>query len=679
MELSVGPLSGFGLILVGILVAIAVVIVLAAVTVGLAVVMRRLLGAPVGWPRTFIVALLMVGATVGLVYASVTGDGGTIQQAFEGVNLLASLFIFLIALIWMFAFGAGLLMLLELVFPTGSLPNPFQMVSQMASMRVRNRRYREVLSIFVRNGLGVPFQRRRAKMGEEVASQFRLSLEQAGPTFVKLGQNLSTRSDVLPSVLTDELSRLQADVPPSDWEGVHEVLRQEIDGEIDDLFAEFDRQPIAAASVAQVHRARLYDGTEVAVKVQRPGAMEEIMRDSDILIDICAWLERNTEWGATLNIRALARTFATSLREEMDYSIEAENMQDLGRALRGTRVLVPSVYQQESTDRMLVMDFFDGPTIGQAHAELSQLPPATREQLGADLVGSVLDQIMMHGVFHADIHPGNVSLLHTDKGPRLGLLDYGNVGRIDRRMQRSLTMVISAIDTGDTRLLLDSLKSVLTRPKTLDQDRLEYRVGELLAYYRGGVNLSLEKLVADIMSLVSEFKFTLPPNVAHALRSLSGTEGTLLLINPNANVVRLARSSADRLTRYWASPRVAKETAEAALLDIAPIATQLPRNLATLVEESSQGRFVLNMRFFADSKERAFVSDLIQQFTLAILSGFCLISGVILLAFGNSGPPLSQQLYLLQGIGFIILVAGFMLALRIVTKVLFHSDQWANR
>ena len=236
-------------------------------------------------------------------------------------------------------------------------------------------------------------------------------------------------------------------------------------------------------------------------------------------------------------------------------------------------------------------------------------------------------------------------------------------------------MVFAAIDNGDSRLLVDALKALLGRPDSLEEAELDKAVGTLLARYGSGLSRSVAGMVADVMAMVTEFRFSLPASVSSALRSLASMEGTLTLIDPQANIIEMARTHGATLARTWLKPDHLKETLEATVLETLPMFRHLPRRVNAVVEDLHEGRLTFNMRFFSDRNDRQFITGMLQQFTVAILAGFTLLGGVVLLAFGTGGPPVTEEMSLLQAVGFIMLFAGFMMALRIVTMVLYRDDK----
>jgi ubiquinone biosynthesis protein len=263
------------------------------------------------------------------------------------------------------------------------------------------------------------------------------ALLEAGVTFVKLGQVLSTHPDLLPAEFVEELGRFQDDVALAPWDRVEEVLVADLGRPVDEVFASFDRRPLAAASVAQVHAARLPSGAEVAVKVQRPGIRAVVERDLDIVARLARSLEGRTRWARSIAARDLAAGFADAVREELDFRIEAADMAAVALLANGA-VRVPAPHQPLCRERVLVMQRLDGTPLGAAGPVLAERG-LDRDALAGELLACLLGQVMLGGVFHADPHPGNVLVLADG---RLGLLDFGSVGRLDgvdqQRLERAL-------------------------------------------------------------------------------------------------------------------------------------------------------------------------------------------------------------------------------------------------
>src|SRR5215472_4885014 len=392
-----------------------------ALVAALAWASRRLLGLSVGALRALIAGLL------GFAVAVLLGRALRAAQPGHEVALLSVAMIFLVAA--------------EALVPTGTGPGPMEVIQGTRRAIARSRRYSQISRIAVRHGLG-PYLRGRRLRREDaaggraaLAASLRHALEEGGVTFTKLGQLLSTRRDLLPEEFISELGQLQDRAEPARWEQVEEVIAASLGVSAEQVFAELNPVPTAAASIAQVHKARLRRGdgpdAEVAVKVQRPGIRATVEQDLDILLRIAAKLESRTRWARTYGVVALAQGFAAAMREELDFRVEARNMAAMAatwpaqqRAV-GDSVLVtlPALYDQVSSEHVLVIEWLDGVSLRQA-GPLIDDRGLDRAKLTRALMRSMVYQLTEGGVFHADPHPGNILLLTDD---RLALLDFGSV------------------------------------------------------------------------------------------------------------------------------------------------------------------------------------------------------------------------------------------------------------
>ncbi|MEV6844845.1 AarF/UbiB family protein [Actinoplanes sp. NPDC051411] len=647
------------------LVAVLFWVVSVLVLAGLA---RRVLGVPVGWWRSVVFGLLLVA-----VSPSVLGFVGDRSGLLAGDRLVgdsaAAVLLVVLTIAWIFTLGLAALVVLEAILPTGTVPGLVTLVRNWRGQRRRTRRYTVIVGIAVRHGLGRFLRpgRQPADPGlGRTAVALRRALEDGGVAFVKLGQTLSTRRDLLPPALVGELSKLQSQAEPAPWAQIEKAIADGLGRPVGEVFASIEPVPLAAASVGQVHSARLLDGTDVVVKVQRPAARRQIAADLDIIVRLGSRLDRTTGWGRSLGVHRLAEGFAASLREELDYTVELENTQAVAAGLRPSdRIVVPRTFPELSSPTVLVMS-----RLPSAPGGFTGLAAEDRRRLAADLLGSVLHQIVVTGVFHADLHPGNVLI-----GPdgTVGLLDFGSVGRLDRTARSALGLLLYAIERDDPIAAASSLVELLGRPDELDQRALERDVGELMVRYRAGAAGAAGVFTA-LFRLVVLHRFAVPAQVAAAFRAMGSLEGTLTLLSPGFDMLAAAQEAGGDLMRDAFEPAAVRQTLEGQLASLLPILQRLPQRLNKIVEDAEQGRFTVQVRALADRRDRQFITGLAQQLMLTILAAAATL-GAILLLTSTAGPRLTPTLPLYAFLGYVLLFVAFVLGLRVLVRVFFRGTR----
>jgi ubiquinone biosynthesis protein len=562
----------------------------------------------------------------------------------------------------------------EALVPSGSLPGPVYLARALRRQAGRTRRYAQITRILVRRGL-LPYQRggRRSELASaegraRLARSLRLALEDGGVTFVKLGQVLSTRRDLLPPEFIAELSRLQDDAPQVPWPQVEAVLRAELGAGVDEVFASFEREPLAAASIAQVHRATLAGGRPVVVKVRRPGVDGVAGQDLDIVLRLAVRLQRSTGWGRAVGAVTLAHGFADALREELDLRIEARNLTAVAAAAARHGpgpVRVPTPEQSLCGPRVLVMDYLDGQPLVAAAA-----PPATRAALAASLLDTLLRQVLLDGTFHADPHPGNVLLLADG---RLGLLDFGSVGRIDAGLRAALQRLLLALDRGDPASLADALLDVVERPEELDEARLERTLGRFAArHVAPGITPDV-RMFTDLFRIVAEHGLAIPPEIAAVFRSLATMEGTLTQLDPGFDIVAGARRFASGQLAERLGPEELRRAAVDELAALLPMLRRLPRRVDRIGQALETGRLSVNVRLLADPSDRRFVTGLLHQVLLTFLAAAAGIMAVLMIGL-HGGPAVTRQVSLYAFFGYCLLVVAAILAVRVLVLV-FRPDR----
>jgi ubiquinone biosynthesis protein len=450
------------------------------------------------------------------------------------------------------------------------------------------------------------------------------------------------------------------------WPDISEVLETSLGGPVTEKFASFDTEPIAAASIAQVHAATLPSGDRVAVKVRRPDVTGVVGSDLDIVQRLAIRLQRSTRWGRSAGAVDLAHGFAAALREELDLRIEAQNMTAVAAAARGEDLRVPALYQPYCGERVLVMQYLDGRPLLTAAPGLSA---ESRAALARVLLDSLLGQVMLDGIFHADPHPGNILLLGDG---HLGLIDWGAVGRIDAGLRGALQRLLLALVRGDPVILTDALLDVVNRPEQLDEPRLERTLGRFLAQcFAAGVTPDAA-MFTSLFRIVADYGLAVPPEIATVLRALATMEGTLTQLAPPFDIVAEARRFAGKQLAAQLSPEAIRNTAADELAALTPMLRRLPRRIDRIGGALEEGRLTVSVRILADPSDRRYLTGLVHRVLLAFLAAAAGIMAVLLIGI-HGGPALSKTISLYSFFGYCLLVIAAILAVRVLVQV-FRPD-----
>ncbi|WP_433239698.1 ABC1 kinase family protein [Streptosporangium sp. CA-135522] len=634
-----------------------------AVVAGFTLIARRLLDLRFGVVRTLLAGVLVFAI------------GGPLTKTFAGMvdpdtGGVTPMWFLILAMVCALLVGMVFLVVAEALVPPGALPGPLELVRGLRGRVARSRRYLQITRILVRHGLGPYLRGRDPDLGApssrtRLARSLREALDDGGVTFVKLGQIMSTRADLLPAEFVEELRLLQDRVASAPWAEIEPVLVAELGRPVMETFAEFERDPLAAASIAQVYRARLKTGEEVVVKVQRPGIAAVVERDLDIVARLARTLERRTRWGRAFGVGDLSRGFAEALREELDFRVETANMAAVAAASAGEPVRVPVPYPELSGRRVLVMERLDGTAFGSAVPD-----GVDRRALATTLLDTLLRQIMLHGVFHADPHPGNIMLLADGQ---LALLDFGSVGRLDGSLRGALQRLLAAMDRGDPLGVSDALLEVVPRPDEIDERELERELGRFMArHMTTGVAPDVQ-MFGRLFRIVSAHGLSVPPEVAAVFRALATVEGTLARLAPGFDIVAEARAFSVRHLQEQGGVDRVRQAVEQEALSLLPMLRRLPRRIERIASAAEHGRFSLNIRLFADERDRRHVTGLLHQVLLTVLAATTGIMSVLLLGADN-GPRVTHEVGLYQLIGYNLLVISAILALRVLV-VVFRQDR----
>lgn len=659
---------------------------------------QRVLGAAIGRTRAVVLVLLTYFATVPVARAAL--DAGDVMEGGEFIVSSPMGYVFLaLALGWQFALAVTVIMIAELFWPSGRSWHPIRAIREALRRRERVRRYLQTLRIASQHGLSLYGSHRRGE-DQNIPQALVAVMNEAGPTFVKIGQVLSTRDDVLPREYTDAFATLQMQTTPLPWSEARVAIEAELSGPIAETFAWVDEMPMAAASLGQVHAARLLpdadgqQGADVVIKIQRPDARASIEIDSDILVRLAAEAERRASWARAYGVSKLVAEFVGSLKDELDYRIELANTQLLRDTLARSNVStigVPEVYPDLCTERMLVQEKVVGVPFAKLHGGLpeamTQAPPRQRageksieaggvsatvewsipdplptaREIADTLVDTIFEQVAVRGIFHADLHPGNL-ILRPDG--QIVLIDFGSVGILERSLRRVLIAMMSAVSAEDDIALTDLLLMIVGEPvdgSELDRQALQHEIGVVLTrVHNAKVDASI---FTDVLDVLRRHELAMPPALVLVFRTLSSLEGTLRRLVPDYDMVTQALSR----TSYFAGLAMNSQDmiadARTQLQVVAEQIRRIPRRVEAIGSQLENGTFGISLRMFRDARERSWVGSLVGQLTTALVGVVLIVAAVVLVVFG-SGPMLTPDVALFPFLGTVLGLGGMLLVLR---------------
>ena len=435
----------------------------------------------------------------------------------------------------------------------------------------------------------LPVDPEDAARGEELAKD----LEALGPTFIKLGQLLSSRGALIPAAYADALERLQDSVDPFPYEEVERIVTEELGVRISKGFESFEREPVASASLGQVHRARLRDGREVVVKVQRPNIRQRITEDLEAFDEIAKVLEKHTDLGERMDLRAVLEEFRKTIFEELDYRKEAGNLERLGQNLASyEHLVVPQPVADYTTARVLTMDYIPG-------EKVTRVSPLTLLEVDADaliedLFRAYLQQILIDGFFHADPHPGNV-FLTTDN--RIALLDLGMVARLSPRLQDTLLQMVLAIGDGRGEETADHALAMAERRNDLNEKEFRSRVAAMVAEYagKGLASLPIGKVFLDIVRVSAGAGVRMPPETAMIGKALYNLEAVAQALAPDFDPTDSIRRNSARLLRQRMLKGLSPGNLFTSALELRDFADRLPGRLNLILDAAASNRLGLRI------------------------------------------------------------------------------------
>lgn len=467
-------------------------------------------------------------------------------------------------------------------------------------------RWGEILTILSKYGLAgwigrfeLPVVRRFLKNrdGEALAHlsremRIRLALEELGPTFIKLGQILSTRPDQVGMALAHELQKLQTSVPSDKPETVRGIIEKELGGPLEELFQDFDPTPLASASIGQVHRARLHSGEHVVVKVQHAGIRRRMEIDLDILGGLAQLAEKMPEL-QPYRPQATVAEFRRVVRRELDFAREARNLEQFARNFADNpHVRIPEFYPKLSSSRVLTMEWLDGAKLSDiASRNSTTVDLAQISRYGAEMY---LEMIFHHGFYHADPHPGNLVVLSDGA---IGLLDFGMVGRLDEQLREDIEDMLAAIVMQDSQNLTSLVMRLGAVPPGLDEPALSVDISEFVVHYANQPieSFDLAGALSEMIEIVQRYRIALPSPLAMLIKVLVMLDGTVHMLEPKFSLMELMQPYQKKMLRRRLSPARQMRKMRRIYSEVELLAEVLPRRIRDILQQVESGKFDVHL------------------------------------------------------------------------------------
>ncbi|MGB4505110.1 MAG: AarF/UbiB family protein [Syntrophaceticus sp.] len=541
------------------------------------------------------------------------------------------------------------------------------------------RRYQEILNILVKNGFsffierldlpGLPlYQRFKHPQEHELTNlpgRITQVLKELGPTFVKLGQLLSTRADLLPKEYLQELAKLQDEVTPVPMAEVENVIVQEIGHAISDVFIEFDSQALASASIGQVHKAKLVTGEDVVVKIQRPGIARLIKVDLEILEEIAHIVEQRTQQEKRYNITGMVAEFRNSLLEELDFNLEGRNAEILKKNMQeDNRVYIPEIYWEYTTERVLVMEYVKGKKIsGREEMIAAGFDP---QLIAETLVDAMIRQIYVDGFFHSDPHPGNLAVL---SGNKVVFMDFGQVGYLDEELRERAADIVIAMVRHDIDAILKGLLRIGIIQGKPNMSSLKRDISRLERKYYGMPlkDINVGTSLQELMEVASRYQIQIPADFVMAAKALVTLEGTIRDLDPEISLVEIAEPFARKVFFRRYDPRRLLGNAQQNTLQLFSTFIHLPVMIEDLIDKIKGGQLALPIEHRELPTAVNQLRRTVHRLALSIILSSLLIAGAIMVSMNPS------SFFVRYHISEIIFLSAFLIAFLLIIFLFFDS------
>jgi ubiquinone biosynthesis protein len=544
-------------------------------------------------------------------------------------------------------------------------------------------RYRQILTVFFKYGFGDLIELLKIEQYIEIglqlisknrrtrleklsrAERVRMACEELGPTYIKFGQILSTRPDLVPVDFIKELSKLQDSVPSSPFSEVSRIIESELGAPPEAIFDYFEKTPIASASIGQVYRATLKDGEAVAVKVQRPGIRKIIEVDLEIMLHLATLMERHVEEMSLHQPVKIVEEFARTLEKEIDYTIEATNMERIAHNfLNDLTIYVPKVFRDTTTESILTTEFVEGIKV----SEIDRLEKAGLDRKlitvrGADIV---LKQIIKHGFFHADPHPGNIFVLPNNV---ICLLDFGMTGSVDRRTREDfIDLAESVVNRNESRATQVLLKLTYWEEdpdiRLLEKDVADF-MGQHL--YKPLKDIKIGKLLNNLLEMAFQHRLRIAPDIFLMLKAFGAIEGVGLMLDPDFDMIKQAAPFIKEVKLARLSPQRITGDIFRLAIELFKFVENFPKDILSITRLIKQQKLSLNLEYKGLDKMLSTYDQISNRISFSIIIAALIIGSAIVIM--SKVPPLFYDISLIGIVGFLAAaVMGIWLLIAILRK-----------
>ena len=537
------------------------------------------------------------------------------------------------------------------------------------------KRASKVVNVLAKQGLGyfvqeyglgwhLPFHKRIKKYakGDSIPVRLRKAMEELGGAYVKLGQLLSLRPDLVPQEYCDEFSKLLDKMPSFKYEQARKIIEEELGKPINKIFKSFDKKPIGSASIAQVHRAKLHNGKNVVVKIQRPNVKDQFDADIQIMYYLAHKIDKYFK-ESTVSPLQIVKEFERYTKDELNFLIEASNIEEFYDIFKKTtKFVVPKVYMGYTTNKIIVMDYVNGAKLSDIEDKLSK---KVKKEIIKNISDAVFKQVLDKGLFHADLHPGNILIL---PGRRIAILDFGIIGRIDKELKRQIIDMIIALVSSDSKEVYKILLRVGMPTEQTNLEKFELDIDDIIRHWNPASKIKATQMLHKLFNVCVKNHIRMPADLILLAKALVTAEGTCIHLDPNFNFVEYAKPKIIELLKKEERPsailkRFLKKSREAG-----DVLSEIPEQALELVEKLKREPLRLDINDTDIGHLGRSIGFGSNKLSYAIITAALLVSGAMLI---DIKPKIfGYSIFSICAIGFATILLSVMVGSMLHERVL---------